>query len=81
MKINVSIRILKQSKHIEEGTMGTIEKEGNHYKIYVLNTPDYIPIIAHELGHVINSLVLNAPQTEELAESFEDITRKWIRNI
>jgi len=81
MKINVSIRIAKQSKHIEEGTMGTIEQNENHYRIYVLNTPDYIPIIAHELGHLINSLVLNAPQNEDLAEKLEDATRDWLRHI
>jgi len=81
MKINVSVRVVKQSKYIEEGTMGTIEQNGNHYKIYVLETPDWVCTLAHEVGHLIQMQVKNAKQDETLAEAFEDIVRKWVRSI
>jgi len=76
--ITIKIKFGK-SKEIRKGQFGRIIREGNKYKLYILDTPDFLSTLAHEFGHIITDQLKDVKDEEELPEILEDATRKWIR--
>ena len=75
----IKIHINKQSKKLKDGTLGLTEQDGNHYVVYIKDSPDSICTLSHEFGHIIQSMFGVDFNDENFPNYIEDRVRDYFR--